>query len=190
MLNPSPAYAPPTLAAPPTGGYLHIAAAVAPPVGPPFVRRNSSRTALLRRLKQLTGELERLDAVQRVTVYRAVLIPPLGGQTAHPARYDVAVLIETRSPQTLDDVGSAAAYEQLLAAITAAARDVHVMAAGCARSLGEVEQSRGGLFLFNLRAGQPGRGRRDRDARALPAGLTTMGAGPTPPPTPPRRGLV
>jgi hypothetical protein len=149
IVNPSPIYAPPALDEPPTTGYLHIEAAVSPPVGPPFVRPNSTRTALLTRLVRLVGELERLGSVERVSVYRAVLVPPLGGHTAHPARFDVAVLIETTSAEALDEVRASTPYADLLAAVTAAARDVHVMTARCHRSLGDVDKTRQWLFLFN-----------------------------------------
>jgi hypothetical protein len=149
IVNSRPEYAPPALVDPPTSGYLHIEAAIAPPVGPPFVRPNSSRTRLLSRCKQLAGDLQQLDPVERVSVYRAVLVPPLGGDTAHPARFDVAVLVETTSAEALDEVRAAAPYQDMQAAIQAVASDMHIMAARCHRSLGEVDKTRQGLFLFN-----------------------------------------
>jgi hypothetical protein len=149
IVNRQPKYAPPPLAEPPKSGYLHLAASVSPPVGPPFVRRDATRAALLGRCSRLAAELERHGAVRRVSVYRAVLIPPLGRETAHPARYDVAVLIETGSPEVVGEVAQAPAYRRMSDDIAGVARDVHVMAASCARSLGEVDRSRQGLFLFN-----------------------------------------
>ncbi|MGH3264276.1 MAG: hypothetical protein ACRDNS_20035 [Trebonia sp.] len=149
ILNPSPKYAPPEFVPPPSAGYLHIGAAVAPPVGPPFVRRDPRRTALLDRLKHIAADIERSPEVRSVTVYRAVLVPPAGRTTPHPARFDVAVLIETSSPEVLDEVRGSEPYRQLLAAITAVTTDVHAMAARCLRSLGEVDRRRPGLFLFN-----------------------------------------
>ena len=149
IVDPSPNYASPQFALPPRWGYLHIGATVAPPVGPPFVRRDARRAALLARLKSLAEELDRLPAVRSVTVYRAVLVPPSGRGPGRPARYDVAVLIETSSPDVLDEVRAAEPYRLLMAAITDVTRDVHVMAARCLRSLGEVDRGRPGLFLFN-----------------------------------------
>jgi hypothetical protein len=149
IVNPRPEYAPPRQATPPESGYLHIGACVSPPVGPPFVRPASGRSALLRRCARLAGELEQLETVERVTVYRAVLVPPLGGNTAAQARFDVAVLIEAARPELLDEVRASPPYGQMLAAIQAAASDVHVMSARCHRSLGRVEETRQGLFLFN-----------------------------------------
>ncbi len=148
-MNPRTEYAPPVFAPPPQSGYLHVAAAVAPPTGPPFVRRDARRSALLVRLKELAGDLQRVREVVQVTVYRAVLVPPAARGARHPARYDVAVLVEATSPEVLGAVRAAQPYQAMLAAITAATTDVHVMAARCLRFLGAVDRTRPGLFLFN-----------------------------------------
>jgi hypothetical protein len=155
LVNPSPKWPPATLREPLPYGYIHIAAAVQPPAqpGPPFPGRSSRRAALLDRMKALAGELERLGPVARATVYRAVLVPPVqledGEPPSHPARFDVAALIETGSPADIDEVRSAEPYRGLLEAVNGAARDVHVMAARCGRLVGDVDKSRPGLFLFN-----------------------------------------
>jgi hypothetical protein len=148
IINPNPKYAPPTFQPPPPWGYLHIAAAVAPPTGSPFVRRDARRTALLTALKRLAADLQQLSAARRVTVYRGVLVPPAGRGTRR-ARFDVAVLIETTSPGVLDEVRATEPYRRLLAAVTETSSELHVMAARCVRSLGEVDRGRPGLFLFN-----------------------------------------
>jgi hypothetical protein len=153
IVNPDPKYAPPAFISPPRWGYLQIAAAVAPPLGPPFVRRDARRAALVARLKQLAAELESFPAVRAVTVYRGVLVP-VARRAARPAGYDVAVLIETNSPEILDEVRAADPYRQMVAAVTEATSELHVMAARCVRSLGEVDRSRPGLFLFNHFTGE------------------------------------
>jgi hypothetical protein len=150
LLHPAPAFAPPAFLPPPHAGYLHVAGTVAPPTGPPFVRPDAVRSALLAELSRLAEELERLEVVKDVSVYRAVLVPPAPRGSRHPARYDVAVLIETSTPDALDDVRAADPYERMLASISDAASEVHVMPARCQRYLGDVDRtSRGGLFLFN-----------------------------------------
>lgn len=148
IVNPNPKYAPPPFGSTPPWGYIYIAAAVAPPSGAPFLRRDARRAALLGRLKQFAAELELLPAVRSVTVYRAVLVPPAGRGT-RPARYDVAVLIEASSPDALDDIRATDPYRRLLGAVTDVTSELHVMAARCVRSLGDVDRSRPGLFLFN-----------------------------------------
>ena len=153
IVNPSREWGTATLQEPLPLGYLHIGASVDPPPGRglPFPRRSPRREALLARLKELATDLRRLEEVERATVYRAVLIPPSGPEQPghHPARFDVAVLIETRSPCELHAVESAAPYRRLLESVRGTAQDVHVMTARCARLVGDVDKSRPGLFLFN-----------------------------------------
>lgn len=142
------------LVEPPPTGYLHLAAVIEPPLGQtPFPRGSQRKTELLSRLRLLAGQVERLEAVLKATVYRAILIPPSGRdarqQALHPARYDVVVLVETASTDMLDNVQATLAYRELLAVITDAAREVHVMAARCVRRVDDVDKTRQGLFLFN-----------------------------------------
>lgn len=144
LVNTRPAFAPPQFRATPTSGYLHLGAAVAPPTGPPFVRPDARRSALLAQLAELAAEVERLDTVRRASLYRAVLVPPIG-----TARYDVAMLVETSAPEALADVQASVPVAKVRAALDEVATDVHVMAARCVRSLGEVDRTRQGLFLFN-----------------------------------------
>lgn len=148
-MNPKSEYEPPVFPTPPSSGYLYVAAVVAPPGRAPFVRANIRRTTLLTRLKALATDIEQLPDVIRVTVYRAVLIPPTGPDVPHPARFDVAALIETNSPAALDTVRAAEPYERMLSGIRSVAGDVHTMAARCLRYVGAVDRDRPGLFLFN-----------------------------------------
>jgi hypothetical protein len=143
---------------PPPRGYLHLAAAVQPPVGPPFPRTGTRKAALLDRLKALARQAEDESAVEKATVYRAVVMPPAGGYAKQngirQARYDVAVLVETSSPDTSDEVGKSDTYQAMREAITNAASDVYEMSARCVKSLGDVDKSRPGLFLFNYFAAE------------------------------------
>src|SRR5215218_8744403 len=91
IVNPSAKWPPVTLREPLRYGYIHIGAAVEPPrqPGPPFPGRSGQKAALLDRLKELAAEVQRLDPVERATVYRAVLVPPAEQGASHPARFDV-----------------------------------------------------------------------------------------------------
>jgi hypothetical protein len=145
-----PEYAPPPFAQAPTSGYIHLAAAVEPPRGrTPFPRGGPRRASLLGRLKILAAELERQGAVRTATVFRAVVLPPAPPGAAHPARYDVSVLLEADSPRDLDAIRASEPYERMAAEITDVATDVHEMEAHCLRFLGEVGRNDRGLFLFN-----------------------------------------
>jgi quinol monooxygenase YgiN len=154
LLNQRPKYSRPRLAEPPPWGYLHLGAEVEPPTGRvPFARTSDHKTALLERLKELADQVRAEPSVQRATVYRARVIPPPAGYAgrpgARPLRYDVVVLIETTSPDTIDDVRKSEAFQALAEALTNDARQVDEVAARCVKSLGDVDKERPGLFLFN-----------------------------------------
>jgi hypothetical protein len=146
-------YPPAKFVEPPPLGYIHVAAAVRPPAGrAPFPGGSPEKTALLDRLKFLARQLEGQQDVVKATVYRAVVVPPVGGyakQARHPARYDVVVLIETTSPEVIPAVQTTEPYKLLLEAVTGATDDTHVMTARCVRRIGDVDKTRPGLFLFN-----------------------------------------
>jgi hypothetical protein len=154
ILNPQPRFPRAHLVDPPPFGYIHLAGVVGPLAGrTPFPRSSPRKTALLERLKSLARQVESLGAVHRVTVYKAVVVPPPAGYAkqagVHVARYDVAVLIETTSPETVGEVETSEPYKALSETLGDAASDLHVMTARCARSLGDVDKTRPGLYLFN-----------------------------------------
>jgi hypothetical protein len=153
LVNPQPRYAKVTLIQPSPLGYIHVAATVDPPRGRvPFPGRSPRKAALLTRLRALACQLERLAIVERVTVYRAVLVAPPAGsakQVPHRARHDIVVLVETTSPAVLGEVQATEPYQLLVEAVTEAASDVHVMPARCPKRVGDVDKTRQGLFLFN-----------------------------------------
>jgi hypothetical protein len=158
IVHPDPRYATVKLIEPATCGYLHIAAEVRPRRLPPLQRLPAGRekSELIGSLKALARELERLDAVEKVTLYDAVAIPPAGfgyvkelGDSIHPARFDIVVLIETKSVTALDEVRGTGPYEALLDVLRRHAKRLHVMAARNAKRIGDVDKTRDGLFLFN-----------------------------------------
>jgi hypothetical protein len=154
IVNSHPRYAQLQMAEPPLTGYVHLAAVVETTVGPtPIPRRSPRKRRLLAELKVLAAGLARLDTVTKATVYRAALVPPPSREARHavtrPARYDVAVLVETPTVAVLDQVQAAPQYHQLENALRSAARDLLVMPAHCARMVADVEKTRQGLFLFN-----------------------------------------
>jgi hypothetical protein len=159
IVNPHPKYPQVGLIDPPPTGYLLLAAVVEPTVGrTPFPRGGPRKAALLAELKSLAARLERLEAVTRATIYRAVLISPAGRDArrmaARPARYDVAALVETTTVDVLGDVQASPEYRKLHDALTAAAREEYQMPARCLRRVGDVDKTRPGLFLFNYFAAE------------------------------------
>jgi hypothetical protein len=155
LVNPDPRYGRVRLIEPAPFGYLHLAAEVQPRW--PFLPRSRPKRALLARLKQLARPLAQVEAVERVTVYDAVAVPPLErppgvrerAGTSRVARFDVAVLVETRSPAAAREVQRAPAYAALLDALRTQARQLHVLVGRDAKRVGDVDETRPGTFLFN-----------------------------------------
>jgi hypothetical protein len=158
IVNPDPKYSPVKLVEPTTLGYLHIGAEVRPR-RLPFLQRlppGREKSELIGGLKELARQVSQLDAVEKVTIYDAVAIAPARSRylteradSIHDARFDVVVLIETKSVAAIREVRSTQQYEVLLDTLRQHAKRVHVMAARNAKRLGDVDKSRDGLFLFN-----------------------------------------
>ncbi len=142
----------------PTGrGYIYIAGAVKPgrlPLVPP----NAKRARVLRALKELGRRLERTEGVVKVTVFRAVAIPPTARVSGylrqrrgsvHPPRHDVLVLVETTSPGVARQVQRSPAYEAVMDALRKNTAATRVIVARNTKRIGDVDETRQGLFLFN-----------------------------------------
>jgi hypothetical protein len=157
LVNPDPRYSKVHLIEPAPLGYLHLAADVQAPHRPgPVLRRSRDKQQLLGVLKWQARLLAELDGVERATVYDAVLFSPPGGDVKdrlRPAWFDVAVLIETVSPDAAGEVRAGPAYQALAGALTGQARRVHQIAARNVRRVADVDKSRPGLFLFNYFTG-------------------------------------
>jgi hypothetical protein len=135
-------------------GYLLIGAMVAPPSGPPFVRNDDRRSAVLTRLADHLRGVARLEPVVRATGYRAVLItpgrPPRFKPDLRPPRFDVVALVETNAPESLRDVGSSAPVEALRNVLHDSASRVKEIEARCIRAIGDVDKTPEGTYLFNF----------------------------------------
>lgn len=159
LVNPDPRYGKVRLIDLAPLGYLHLAADVqAPHRAGPVVRRGRDKHQLLGVLKWQARQLAQLDAVERATVYDAVVFAPPGGEVKDrapvpPARFDVAVLVEVSSPEMVSHVRAAPAYQALAEALGEQARRTHQVAMRNVRRVGDVDKTRPGLFLFNYFAG-------------------------------------
>lgn len=149
LVNPDPRYDPPRFEPPPHSGWVHLGATVAPPRRGPFVRSDTTRTALVRRLTAGAAQLQDHAGVRQVAVFEAVLMPPADSRVARPARFDVALLVETATSEAAAGLPDDPTFRALLDALRTASSHLHVMGARCTRLLAPVEQSRDGLYLFN-----------------------------------------
>jgi hypothetical protein len=154
VVNANDRYSHLALREPPATGYLYLAAVCQPTLGrSPLPRHSRRKTRLLGELKARAARLAALGTVSRATVYSAAVVPPPGQDARHytatPARYDIAVLIETPTVDALNAVQDSDDYQQLRAALTEEAPAALTMPARCTRFLADVDKSRDGLFLFN-----------------------------------------
>jgi hypothetical protein len=137
-------------------GYLYVAAAVRPGALP-VVLPSTRRSSVLKELKQRVRDVERLEQVVHVDTFRAIVRPPTRrfsshlqrASSRHAARFDVMVLIQTRSPEEARELRRVPACRALLEFLHSAADDVYVIAARNARRIADVDTTRSGLFLFN-----------------------------------------
>jgi hypothetical protein len=118
-------------------GYVYIGMRIAPPGRSPVVRSSTKRRAVLQECKRLARQLGARAEVVAVTVYEAVVIPPVKGSP----RFDVIVLIQTTSPEAIPTVQATEAYRRLDADFVMTARNL--------RRIGDIDHPRSGTFLFN-----------------------------------------
>jgi hypothetical protein len=159
IVNPNPRYRPISLIEPTTLGYIHVGAEVRPPRLPfrlPFLPAGREKYELIGRLKEPARQLEQVEAVERVTIFHAIVMPPVRsaylrerGDSVHLPRFDIVVLIETRSVDVIPEVQRTPTYQALLDVLQGQARRLHVMAARNAKRVGDVDKTGQGLLLFN-----------------------------------------
>jgi hypothetical protein len=118
-------------------GYLYLGMRVDPPRHLPFVRTSARRNEDLQECKRLAHELDALAEVVSVTVYQAVVIPPVKGSP----KFDVLALVQTTSPETIPTVQEAKACRLMDADFAMPARNI--------RRIGNVDRTKSGFFLFN-----------------------------------------
>ena len=164
IVNPDLKYTKVQLMAPTTFGYIHMAAQVEPQLPPLsfLLPTGRAKAALLKQLQQLARQLEQHPAVARVTLFEATVIPPVTRISAyvreqtthlHAPRFDVVVLIETTTPADANIIQATPDYRALVDALQSKAHDLHIMTARNAKRIGNVDEQKQGLFLFNYFVG-------------------------------------
>lgn len=154
IVNENPKYGRIQLIDPAGMGYIHMAAQTTVPTLPFRVNTDG---ALLSRLNVLASDLEDIDAVKKVTVFRAVGMPPMErlpyvrehAGTIQVARFDVAVLVEIDVPDFIEYVQTSVPYQALHRELSGGSISSHVMTAKNAKRVADVDHERDGLFLFN-----------------------------------------
>lgn len=137
-----------------TSGYIHIAAQTCEPSFP--FRANTDPT-LLEGLKELVSHLHDLECIETIHVFRAVGLPPVSrlpyvkdhADTIRVARFDVAVLMETKNQECVEQLQDTPLYQALLEYLRTNSIGVHTMSALNTKRFGEIDARQNGLFLFN-----------------------------------------
>jgi hypothetical protein len=152
-------YPPVKLIEPTTLSYIHIAAEVQPRSLPfsLFMPQARQKSELLTELKALAHPLEQLDVVEKVTVFHAGAMPQIQRlpyikrrkDSIRIPRFDIVVLIETKSVLASRDVQTIPAYQALIDTLTSKAKRMHVMSARNVKRIADVDKTLPGLFLFN-----------------------------------------
>ncbi|MGW0248518.1 hypothetical protein ACWDYH_17985 [Nocardia goodfellowii] len=142
------------LGTPTANGFILLAAEIGGWAGP-FLLPSSSRRKVLAQIGPLCQRLAQHEEIIEVTAFRAALRPPGEGAEllrrarVAPARYDVVVLVRTRTASDIDPVRADSAWTQLIMLLNTHARRVHNVAANSPARIADVDHAPGNWFLFN-----------------------------------------
>lgn len=135
-------------------GYLLIAAEID---RRPMLLPNSRRkNALLRQLRSSLQALKQDPRVVEANLFDGILDTPGRGEVVErdpevrPARFDVVVLVETTSPQTAESLERGGPYAATRRLLERSSSHTYWLRATNVRSMGPVDHSRSGVFLFNF----------------------------------------
>ncbi|WP_459545851.1 hypothetical protein [Nocardia sp. X0981] len=142
------------LTGPTDNGFLLLAAETGRWAGP-FPLPTRVRGHISSRLGLLCTRLGNRADVLEATAFRAALRPPGEGGAllrragVRPARYDLVVLVRTRTVADLAGVRADPAWQELVALLTGKARHVHRIAASSPARIADVDHDPAHWFLFN-----------------------------------------
>lgn len=137
-------------------GYVHIAIEIDHSPLPFYFWSSAAKKRVLQRAKRFAQSLANHADVNTANVFRAVVCPPLRQpflervrDRFHVARFDLAVLIETRDLAAAQRLRESDELRDFLEFVRVHARYQHTVVAANARRIAEVDKSRPGVFLFN-----------------------------------------
>ena len=148
-------FPPARLVEPTTSGYLLVAAEV-DRRRPMFLPNSRAKRSLLRRVKGLLPGLRADDRVLDAVAFDGLLAPPGRGELlkqrpgVQVARFDLAVLVETTSPEAAAELEGEDPWRELVATIRVASRRSYRLRGHNVRRMGPVDHHRDGVFLFNF----------------------------------------
>jgi hypothetical protein len=141
------------LVEPATSGYLLVAAQV--DRRPMFLPNSRAKRRLLRRIDRLLADLAADERVLEANAFDGLLTTLGRGELLKQrpevpiARFDLAVLVETTTPEAAAELEGEAPWTELGRELQAAGRHSYRLRAHNVRRMGPVDHSRQGVFLFN-----------------------------------------
>ncbi|TMR10504.1 hypothetical protein ETD86_39325 [Nonomuraea turkmeniaca] len=136
-------------------GYLLLSGHVSP--RPPVLPMGRAKRNLFLRLHGCAEQLRSREDVRHVSLFDALVMPPLGvlpyvrdhRDSVHLARFDVVALVETASPQAAREVRDSAPYAALRQELDKDADDTHELLGRNAKRIAQVGRDRRGVYIFN-----------------------------------------
>ncbi len=135
-------------------GYLLLAAEID---RRPMLLPNSRRkNALLRQLRSLVRALTIDARVVEAHLFEGIIDTPGRGEvveqdpTVRPARFDVVVLVEAASPEAAESLERDGVYVRTRRLLERSSGHTYRLRATNVRSMGPVDHTRSGVFLFNF----------------------------------------
>jgi hypothetical protein len=141
------------LVEPTTSGYLLVSAEI--DRRPMFLPDSRAKRRLLRRVNRLLSSLRDDERVLEANAFDGLLAPPGRGALLKQrpdvpiARFDLAVLVETTTPEAAAELEGEGPWTELARALGAAGRHSYRLRAHNVRRMGPVDHGRQGVFLFN-----------------------------------------
>jgi hypothetical protein len=142
-----------TLVEPTASGYLLIAAEIER--RPMFVPDGRNKRELIRQVNQILSSMRSDDRVIEANAFDGLLALARPGKVLQErpdvprARFDLAVLVETASPEAAAEVERGDLWISLVTSVEAEARRTYRLRAHNVRRMGPVDHRRDGVFLFN-----------------------------------------
>jgi hypothetical protein len=138
---------------PTASGYLLLAAEV--DRRPMFLPNSRGKRALVRAVKERLVTVRTDERVLEAIAFDGLLAPARPGAILKDrpnvpiARFDLAILVETSSPETAAELERDEQWARLASAVAAASRRIYRLRGHNVRRMGPVDHSRDGVFLFN-----------------------------------------
>ena len=136
--------------------YLHIAAEIDHSLFPFFLTTSAKKNRIIDQSRDWCDKLVNEKDVISAVVFKARIIPPGKGKfiehrkdQVHVAKYDFAILIETSSPDAIENIKKSSSYKEIEKVIKRASSCTHIVTATNIKHIGPVNHYKQGIFLFN-----------------------------------------